>query len=118
MLPRAIVLTAFLATSLVVLGACQSTSEAPPPAATPKVEPRGVSVTPSSFKLPEGTGCSGDVARFRAIMANDLETGHTTEKVYNEIEGEMKKAEALCASGNSGGASAYVRSTKSRYGYP
>ena len=77
-----------------------------------------VSITPSNFKLPEGAGCTGDVARFRAIMANDLETGHTTKKVYDEIEGEMKKAEAICASGNSGGASAHVRSTKSRYGYP
>lgn len=97
------------------LGACQSTAEAPP---APKQEPRGVSITPSNFKLPEGTGCSGDVARFRAIMANDLETGHTTKKVYDEIETEMKRAESLCASGNSGGASAHVRSTKSRYGYP
>ncbi len=120
MLPRAFLrtplLAALLAAPLLALGACQTTSEAP--AAAPKPEPRGVSVTPATFRLPEGTGCSGDVARFRAIMANDLETGHTTRKVYDEIEGEMKKAEALCAAGNSGGASAHVRATKSRFGYP
>lgn len=115
MLPRAFLRTALLATSLLALGACQTTTEAP---AAPKPEPRGVSITPANFKLPEGAGCTGDIARFRAIQANDLETGHTTKKVYDEIEAEMKKAEGMCAAGNSGGASAHVRSTKSRYGYP
>ncbi|KAF0232251.1 MAG: hypothetical protein FD175_73 [Beijerinckiaceae bacterium] len=99
------------------LGACQTTAEAPA-AAAPKPEPRGVSVTPATFRLPEGAGCTGDIARFRAIQANDLETGHTTKPVYDQIEAEMKKAEAMCTAGNSGGASAYVRSTKSRFGYP
>ena len=100
------------------LAACQSTA-APPPAPAPQAqEPRGVSITPSNFKLPEGTGCSGDVARFRAIQANDLATGHTTKPVYEQIEAEMKKADALCQSGNASGASAHVRATKSRFGYP
>lgn len=111
---RAVFLTALIATSLLALGACQTTSEAP----AAKPEPRGVSITPSNFKLPEGSGCSGDIARFRAIQANDLETGHTTRAVYDQIEAEMKKAEGMCATGNSGGASAYVRATKSRFGYP
>lgn len=101
-----------------LLTACQST-QAPPPAPAPQAQqPRGVSITPSNFKLPEGSGCSGDVARFRAIQANDLETGHTTKSVYDQIEAEMKKADAMCASGNAGAASAHVRATKSRFGYP
>lgn len=101
-----------------MLAACQST-QAPPTAPAPQAQqPRGVSITPQNFKLPEGTGCSGDIARFRAIQANDLETGHTTKPVYDQIEAEMKKADALCQSGNSGGASAHVRATKSRFGYP
>lgn len=102
------------------LAACQST-QAPPPAPAPQAQaqqPRGVSITPQNFKLPEGSGCSGDIARFRAIQANDLETGHTTKTVYDMIEGEMKKADAMCSSGNAGGASAHVRATKSRFGYP
>ncbi|MCA0399569.1 MAG: hypothetical protein LCH38_02000 [Proteobacteria bacterium] len=102
--------------ALLALGACQSTSEAPKPAAAQ--EPRGVSITPTNFKLPEGAGCTGDIARFRAIQANDLETGHTTKSVYDQIEAEMKKADSMCAAGNSGGASAHVRATKSRFGYP
>jgi hypothetical protein len=118
MLPRALVFTALLAAPLFGLAACGTTSAPPPSAAAPKQEPRGVSITPTNFKLPEGSGCSGDIARFRAIQANDLETGHTTRPVYDQIEAEMKKAEAMCAAGNSGGASAHVRGTKSRFGYP
>lgn len=107
-----------LLAALLALGACQSTATAPAPAAAAKEEPRGVTVTPANFRLPEGAGCTGDIARFRAIQANDLETGHTTKKVYDEIEAEMKKAETLCANGQGGAASAHVRATKSRYGYP
>lgn len=111
---------ALILVSALGLAACQTTSPPPAPAAAPapKQEPRGVSVTPTNFKLPEGAGCSGDIARFRAIQANDLETGHTTKTVYDQIEAEMKKADALCAAGNSGAASAHVRATKSRFGYP
>lgn len=107
--------------SLLVLAGCQSTSEAPAPApqaTAPKQEPRGVSITPAGFRLPEGSGCQGDIARFRAIQANDLETGHTTRPVYDQIEAEMKRADAMCAAGQSGAASAHVRATKSRFGYP
>jgi hypothetical protein len=110
MLSRAFILLPFL-----FLGACQSTSETPAPQ---RQEPRGVTPTPTSFRLPEGAGCTGDIARFRAIQANDLETGHTTKSVYDQIEAEMKRAEALCAAGQSGAASAHVRATKSRFGYP
>lgn len=102
--------------ALLALAACQST-EPPKPAAQTQ-EPRGVTITPSGFRLPEGTGCAADIARFRAIMKNDIDTGHTTKTVYDQIEGEMQKADAMCASGNAGGASAHVRATRARFGYP
>lgn len=102
--------------ALLALGACQST-EPPKPAAQAQ-EPRGVTITPSGFRLPEGTGCAADIARFRAIMKNDIETGHTTKTVFDQIEGEMQKADAMCSSGNAGGASAHVRATRARFGYP
>ena len=99
------------------LAACTTTSTpAPQTAAAP--EPRGVSITPPGFRLPEGSGCSGDVARFRAIMKNDIETGHTTQSVFNQIEAEMQRADSMCAAGNAGGASAHVRATRARFGYP
>lgn len=102
---------------LLALVACQST-EPPKPQVAAAPEPRGVSITPPGFRLPEGSGCSADVARFRAIMKNDIETGHTTKSVFDQIEAEMQKADAMCASGNAGAASAHVRATRARFGYP
>lgn len=99
------------------LAACNTTS-APAPQVSAAPEPRGVTVTPAGFRLPEGSGCSADVARFRAIMKNDIETGHTTQSVFNQIEAEMQRADAMCAAGNAGGASAHVRATRVRFGYP
>lgn len=106
-----------LTLSVGVLAACNSTG-AQRPQAQANPEPRGVTITPAGFRLPEGTGCSADVARFRAIMKNDIETGHTTKVVFDQIEAEMRTADAMCASGNAGGASAHVRSTRARFGYP
>lgn len=103
------------ALALFGLVGCQTTAPEPPAAAP---QPRGVSITPAGFRLPEGTGCSADVARFRAIMRNDLETGHTTKSVFDQIEAEMVRADQMCASGNAGGASAHVRATRARFGYP
>ncbi|HRK24330.1 MAG TPA: hypothetical protein PLQ11_05180, partial [Beijerinckiaceae bacterium] len=63
------------------LGACNQTS-APPAASAPAgTSSSGTptvssNVTPSGFRLPEGAGCSGSVNRFRALMDNDLATGH------------------------------------------
>jgi len=100
-----------------ILPACTTTS-AQAPAQPAQQELRGVSITPQNFRLPDGAGCAGDIARFRAIMANDIETGHTTQVVFNQIEAEMKRAEGMCAAGQGGAASAHVRATKSRFGYP
>lgn len=107
-----------MALATLVLSGCTTTQSPPAATVAPKQEPRGVSITPAGFRLPEGTGCSGDVARFRAIMANDMETGHTTKPVFDLIETEMKRADAMCSAGQAGAASAHVRSTKSRFGYP
>lgn len=106
-----------LALSIGLLGACTTTNP-PRPQAQANPEPRGVTITPAGFRLPEGTGCSADVARFRAIMKNDIETGHTTKAVFDQIEAEMRTADAMCAAGNAGGASAHVRATRARFGYP
>jgi hypothetical protein len=104
-------------TFLFGLAACQS-SEPPRPAVAAAPEPRGVTPTAPTFRLPEGQGCSGEIARFRAIQANDLETGHVTKSVYDQIEAEMQKASAMCAAGQSAQAVAHVRATKARFGYP
>lgn len=97
-----------------VLAACQSAG-GPPPAPLPTHAPPGV--TPSTFRLPTGTGCAGEVDRFQAVMDNDLDTGHTTKGVHARVSAEIAVARSTCAGGNEGGALAQINATKSKFGY-
>jgi hypothetical protein len=99
------------------LAACQSTAEAPAPqpalqGAAPQY------VTRPDFRLPEGAGCSGEIARFRAVMDNDLATGHVNRDVHGRVMADLRGPEAACAAGRSGEASASLTAVKRRYGYP
>ncbi len=96
------------------LAACQTTSvtpAAPPPSSAP------VGVTPNTFSMPSGSGCAGEVARFQAVMDNDLDTGHTTKGVHGNVSAEIATARATCAGGNEGGAIGQLNATKSKFGY-
>lgn len=104
----------FLAFLGLALAACQTA--ATPPAPPPEQAAPGV--TPSTFRMPSGSGCSGEVERFQAVMDNDLATGHTTKGVHGRVSGEIAKARSSCATGNDAGAIAQVRATKARFGYP
>lgn len=75
-------------------------------------------VTPSTFVLPEGGGCSGNVARFRAVLKNDLETGHVGKAVHDRANGDLDRAGSACSAGREVEANAIVASTKGRFGYP
>lgn len=105
-----------------VLTGCNSASQQPaprassPPVATYQNVPAGV--TPSSFRLPSGSGCKGDIARWNAIQNNDLRSGHVTASVFKTIQGEIAAARAACDAGQDAKASAMVRSSKVRHGYP
>lgn len=95
------------------LAACQTggTPPAPPPSSAP------AGVTPSSFSLPTGGGCSGEVERFQAVMDNDLNTGHTTKGVHARVSAEIASARTTCAGGNEAGAISQVNATKGKFGY-
>ena len=108
---RFVVLPAFL-----MLAACNQS--APPSPAPPAERTSGSFVTPAGFRLPEGSGCSGEIARFRAVQDNDLSTGHVNQSVYNRIKSEVDQAAATCAAGNDGGARGQLAGTKKRFGYP
>ncbi len=97
------------------LAACNATTASAPPAPPPSSAPVGV--TPSSFSLPAGSGCAGEVARFQAVMDNDLATGHTTKPVYDRVTAEISTARATCAGGNDAGAVRQIAATKSKFGY-
>lgn len=69
-------------------------------------------------QLPEGAGCSASVARYRAVMENDLSMGHVNQSVYNQIQGEISEAATACAAGQDAKALSLVRASKARHGYP
>lgn len=108
-------IAAMLAVALLT-GACNQTAQAP--AAPPSYASAPTGVTPASFTLPEGAGCTADIARFQAIVDNDLKTGHTTLGVHDQISAELKTAAGACSSGRDGEASRMVRTTRGKFGYP
>ncbi|QCI66085.1 hypothetical protein [Phreatobacter stygius] len=97
-----------------VLAGCNTAAEAP--AAQPAAAPQYV--TRSDFRLPEGAGCSGEIARFRAVMDNDLQTGHVNREVHGRVIADLRGPEQACAGGRDGEARSALRTVKSRYGYP
>ncbi len=126
MQPATVIRSAMLVTCLGALTACNSTSQrpavtpAPVQAPAPTQEPATIPgyITPSDFKLPQGAGCSGDVARFQAVQDNDLRMGHVNPSVYQQIKSEIAAAAAACSAGRDGEASSMIRASKSRHGYP
>jgi hypothetical protein len=103
---RSLCLTGLLA---LPLAACNQTASTPGSAST--------SVTSSGFRMPEGSGCKGEIDRYRAVMSNDLAMGHVNQSVYNRVDREIGQAEATCAAGRDAEAVRMVNATKSRHGY-
>ena len=110
MQPRLMIAFAALA-----LAACNATAPAPQAAAP---APATTDVTPDNFKMPSGEGCAGDIARYRAIMDNDLSMGNVNKSVYNQIEKEIAEADAQCAAGHEAQARATIVASRKRHGYP
>lgn len=106
---RTIVLLS-LASSAVLLGACQRASAPAPVSAGP-------GATPSTLVLPEGSGCGPEIGRFRTVISNDKETGNANKSVADKVLGEIDQASSVCAAGRDGEALRMVAQTKSRYGY-
>ena len=75
-------------------------------------------VTPPSFKMPGGTGCAGDIARYRAVQDNDLAMGHVGKSVYAQIQREIAAAEKVCEAGQEAKATQMIRASQARHGYP
>jgi hypothetical protein len=99
---------------LAALGACQTASAPPAPPPAPSA---AAGVTPSTFRLPEGTGCAGEIARYRAVMDNDLAAGHTTAAVHGRVATEINAAAAVCSAGRDAEATRMVVATKTKFGY-
>ena len=110
------ILSAGVLTAALALAGCNSNAPAPQ-AQAPQPQARSA-MTPSDFKLPDGAGCSGEVARYRAVIANDVSTGNVNATVSAQIEGEIARASAVCSAGNDAQARALIHASKSRHGYP
>ncbi|MBY0363626.1 MAG: hypothetical protein K2X45_17100 [Phreatobacter sp.] len=99
------------------LAACQSTT-AQAPAPQPVATATPSYVTRPDFRLPEGAGCAGEIARFRAVMDNDLATGHVTREVHGRVIADLRGPEGACSAGRDGEARGALTAVKRRYGYP
>lgn len=109
--PHCIALSAALL-ALAVAGCTQMASapSAPPPGMIP-------GVTPNTFRMPIGSGCAGEIAQFRAVMKNDVDTGNVGDAVYTRAMADTDRADSACSAGRDGEARTSLASTKSRYGY-
>lgn len=96
-------------------GGCTQTN-APRPVAAASAAP-GSGITPSGFRMPEGAGCSGEIARYRAVIDNDVEIGHVARSVHGRIVADLNRASSACAAGRDAEAVQMVNATKSRFGY-
>jgi hypothetical protein len=75
-------------------------------------------VTPPSFQMPGGSGCSGEIARYRAVQDNDLAMGHVAKSVYLQIKREIDAAEKVCAAGQDAKATGMIHASEAKHGYP
>ena len=102
-------LAAILALPLIAaaLAACNRTSAAPPAGAIP-----------AAVQAPGGAGCSGEIARFQAVLKSDVETGNVSRKVSERAEPQLNRASSACAAGRDEEAGAILASTKRQFGYP
>jgi hypothetical protein len=111
---RSLNFTAALALPL-ALGACNANRPTPTiEAALPAVQDMA-RVTPRA--APEG-GCAAEIARYRAIQANDFTTGNVNKDVHAQIETEIAEAERACSAGDQLRAQYLLRASKQRHGYP
>lgn len=78
----------------------------------------GPSASPPVAATASAGGCSGEIARFRAVIDSDNATGNVNASVYQRMAAEVDRAAAACAAGQEGAAVSAVRSTKARFGYP
>jgi hypothetical protein len=104
---------------LLALAGC-NTATAPVSSTPPSSSYAGLApgVSPAGFRLPEGKGCTAHIARWKALQDNDLNSGHVGQKVYDQIQADIRQASSACAAGRDAEAQAIVRGSRSRHGYP
>lgn len=74
-------------------------------------------VTPPGFEMPGGSGCAGEIARYRAVQENDHASGNVAKSVFLQIQREIAAAEQVCSKGNDAKATSMIRASQARHGY-
>ena len=98
-----------------LLAGCNSAGPAPS-AAVPAAN--SISVAPSNFQMPQGSGCAGEVARYRAVQDDDLAMGQIARSVYNQIRAEIAAAAQACSARRDEESRAMILASRKRHGYP
>lgn len=93
-------------------------SAGPTPAAAPPAAPGSLLVAPSNFQMPQGGGCAGEIARYRAVQDDDLAMGQIARAVYDQVHTEIEEAAQACSAGRDAQARALVLASRKRHGYP
>jgi hypothetical protein len=124
-MPHAILKACLVTAAAAGFGGCSAVTTPPaPPASAYAVPPASAyesvpaGVTPSGFQLPSYPGCPGDIARFHAVVDNDLASGHTTDRVHSQIMGRLATLNTLCTQGKTAEVRAQLSATKRAFGYP
>jgi hypothetical protein len=103
------------ALAALALAGCNSSVPAPSAAAP---APASIVVAPSNFQMPQGSGCEGEIARYRAVQDDDLAMGQIAQSVYNQIHGEIAAAAQACSAGHDEEARSMILASRKRHGYP
>lgn len=91
------------------LAACNQTR-------APSLAPPG-GAAPAALGAPGGSGCSGEIARFRAVIDSDAQTGNLGSSVAKRMTGEVDRASATCLAGRDADALRELNAAKVRFGY-
>lgn len=111
--PRSILAPVALSTIALLLAGCNTAMPASGPSGFASMD-----FTPHGYSLPHGKGCNVRVARYRAVIDNDVHIGQVNKQVSKTIYGEIDRAAAVCARGNDAKSQAMIRASEIRYGYP
>ena len=74
-------------------------------------------IGPMAYKMPPGSGCTGEINRYQGVLRADLETGNVDQRVYDDIQRELARAASACEAGRDGEARGLVSASKAKHGY-
>ena len=112
-MPRVHVIFATLALGLALAGCNETNADLGGPSTSMAASAGGS----SSYRLPPGAPCTGEINRYHDVVKGDLATGNVEQKVYDQIDTELHRAATSCSSGKGGEAHSIVAASKARHGY-